>query len=226
MVSYFLLVVIFFVFFFVFSFWGKLAQRSNMKKIVITTDEAEFFRKLANPTLKIADWHILNDDMVQLEFENVEEFVPTNMQTNVILASFTTAHARLRLYDVLQHLGQSVLYFDTDSVIYKTDENQDTIKTGDYLGELTDELQGHHIVEFVSAGPKNYSFKLDNGETKCTIKGFTLNHEISKELNFEKMKEEVFAWYLHGGTTNTCALYPNQIRRDLLKQKIYNKFYQ
>ena len=153
-----------------------------MKKIVITTDEAEFFRKLANPTLKIADWHILNDDMVQLEFENVEEFVPTNMQTNVILASFTTAHARLRLYDVLQHLGQSVLYFDTDSVIYKTDENQDTIKTGDYLGELTDELQGHHIVEFVSAGPKNYSFKLDNGETKCTIKGFTLNHEIGMAL--------------------------------------------
>ena len=88
MASYFLLFVFF------FSFWGKLAQRSNMKKIVITTDEAEFFRKLANPTLKIADWHISNDDMVQLEFENVEEFVPTNTQMNVILASFTTAHAR------------------------------------------------------------------------------------------------------------------------------------
>ena len=124
------------------------------------TNKVEFFRKLANLTLKIAGWHILNDDMVQLEFENVKEFVTTNMQTNVILASFTTAHARLRLYDVLQHLGQSVLYFYTDSVIYKTDENQDTIKTGDYLGELTDELQGHHIVEFVSAGPKKLFFQI------------------------------------------------------------------
>ena len=195
-----------------------------MKKIVITTDEAEFFHKLANPTLKLANWHLLKDDMVQLVFENVEEFVPTNMQTNVILASFKTAHARLRLYDVLQHLGQSVLSLIQIRSYIKQMKTRTPLKLhGDYLGELTDELQGHHNVEFLSTGPKNYSFQLNNGETKCTIKGFTLNHQISTELNFEKMKEQVFAWYLHGGTPNTCALYPNQIRRDLLKQKIYNK---
>jgi hypothetical protein len=49
---------------------------------------------------------------------------------------------------------------------------------GEYLGDLTDEIDpkdGNYIVEFVSAGPKNYAYKTDKGVTKCTIKGFTLN---------------------------------------------------
>ena len=46
--------------------------------------------------------------LVQLEYEYQEEFTPENMQTNIILATFTTAHARLRLFNVLHRLGESV----------------------------------------------------------------------------------------------------------------------
>ncbi|XP_028403949.1 uncharacterized protein LOC114526538 [Dendronephthya gigantea] len=35
---------------------------------------------------------------------------------NVVVASFVTAYARLELYNVLEKLGQNVLYYDTDSV--------------------------------------------------------------------------------------------------------------
>ena len=65
-----------------YSFWGKFAQRSNLRKHVIITDEAEFFRKLSNPTKKIVYWYILNEDMVQLQYEYQEEFTPENMQTS------------------------------------------------------------------------------------------------------------------------------------------------
>ena len=170
-----------------FSFWGKLVQRSYTRRTVTRTDEGEFFRKLTKPTQHILDWHILNEDMVQIKFKYADDFVPGDPQTNIFLATFTTAHARLWLYDVLQKLGESVVYFDTDSIIYKSDTGVDLVQTGDYLGDLTDELGGHHIVEFVSGGPKNYAYKLENGECHCKIKGFTLNHTNSQVLNFEKM---------------------------------------
>lgn len=35
-----------------------------------------------------------------------------DITTSIFLASFTTAHARLRLYSVLDQLGENVLYFN------------------------------------------------------------------------------------------------------------------
>ena len=65
------------------------------------------------------------------------------------------------------------------------------MKTGDYLGHLTDELEfgsGSFIQEFVSGGPKNYAVSVfcpSTGKhtTKCKVKGITLNYENSKVVN-------------------------------------------
>ena len=37
--------------------------------------------------------------------------------SNVIVAAFVTAQARLKLYGILEKLNEPVLYFDTDSII-------------------------------------------------------------------------------------------------------------
>jgi len=67
------------------------------------------------------------------------------------------------------------------------------VKTGDYLGDLTDELEEYgsysFVEEFVSGGPKNYAFSVfcpSTGKraTKCKVKGITLNYENSKGVNF------------------------------------------
>ena len=68
------------------------------------------------------------------------------------------------MYSYLERLNQQVLYYDTDSVIYKWCDGQTKIETGDYLGDMTDELDGDHIVEFVSGGPKNYAYKTEKEE--------------------------------------------------------------
>ena len=107
-----------------------------MKKRAIISDEAEFFRKVTNPTQRIVDWHILNEEMVQIEYEYRDEFTPENMQSNIILATFTTTHARLRLFDVLHKLGESVLYFDTDSIIYKSFTGKDLVTTNGFFWEI------------------------------------------------------------------------------------------
>ena len=46
---------------------------------------------------------------------------------NVFIAAFTTSLARLKLYDALDFLGDRVLYYDTDLVIYKTKRGQDKL---------------------------------------------------------------------------------------------------
>ena len=83
--------------------------------------------------------------------------VPSN-KTNVFIAAFTTAWVRLCLYEALDVLQEQVLYYDMDSVIYRWKAGQPSIPIGDFLGEMTDELEGDVISEFVSGGAKNYGY--------------------------------------------------------------------
>lgn len=69
--------------------------------------------------------------------------------TNIFLAAFTTAWARLKLYGEMDKLGRNVLYHDTDSIVYTSDGMNDP-PLGNFLGEFTDELDGDTIVTFVS----------------------------------------------------------------------------
>ena len=65
-----------------------------------------------------------------------------SLKTNLFIAIFTTAHTRLKLYSALETLQQRVLYYDTDSVIYKWRPGQVEIPLGVFLGEFTDEVEG------------------------------------------------------------------------------------
>ena len=88
---------------------------------------------------------------------------------------------------MLENLDRKVLYFDTDSVLYIIKEAEEETPVGDFLGDLTDELDVKHIVEFDSAGPKNYAYLLNDGNTQCKVKGFSLNHQNAKIINFRTM---------------------------------------
>lgn len=114
-------------------------------------------------------------------------------QTNVFIAAFTTCWARLKLYSLLETLGERVLYFDTDSVIFVSRPGDEDPKTGSFLGELTNELKtpGDYITEFVSGGPKNYAYKTKLGEQVCKVKGFSFNYTNSKVINFSSILQLV-----------------------------------
>ena len=123
---------------------------------------------------------------------NLKDNQPDNGRVNIFIAAFTTCHARLKLYSYLEELQQRVLYFDTDSVIYTVKPGQPDIPLGDYLGEMTDELDhGDFIVEFTSAGPKNYGYKTHQGKVCCKVRGFTLNVRGSQQLNYDVMRQNL-----------------------------------
>jgi hypothetical protein len=93
-----------------------------------------------------------------------------------------------------------VLYYDTDSVIFVSRENDWEPPIGDFLGDLTDEMADYgpesHITELVSAGPKYYAYKFWCGndgkfDTVCKVKGVTLHYENSGRVNFETIKSIV-----------------------------------
>ena len=204
------------------SFWGKFGQRSNMGQSQLTTNTADYFKMVADPSKRLKDWHIIHDDMIQLEFEQQDGFVTETSGTNIFIATFTTAHARMRLYSVLDRLKERVCYYDTDSVIYISKPGYYDPPLGDYLGDLTDELDGDFIVEFVSAGPKNYSYKTNSGKYACKVKGFSLNFQNSLIVNFNSMKEEVQR-YVRSEPSQNLVTQNNKICRDKYKHVLFNR---
>lgn len=64
------------------------------------------------------DLNFVNDDVVEVRTVRRDEFEKVSSKANVVIAAFTTAQARMKLYDVLDRLGERVLYYDTDSILY------------------------------------------------------------------------------------------------------------
>ena len=197
-----------------FLILGKFAQRPNMTKVKIISDPAEYFDLLSSDQIKVTDANFINDELIEVHFENVDEFVEADGKTNVVIAAFTTAHARLKLYSVLEQLDRRVLYFDTDSVIYVSKDGEWEPPTGSYLGELTDELEGGHITTFVSGGPKNYAYETNTSKTVCKVRGITLNYKTVQKVNFNVMCDMICLRALSDSTDTLTVHIPFKIARN------------
>lgn len=172
------------------SFWGKFGQRPNQTQVTTCSNPSQFFQLVMDDRKTIHRIEIINQEMVEVFHTYQEDTIPVQSNTNIFITAFTTAYARLKLYDALGSLQERVLYMDTDSVIYTIKPGERDIPVGNYLGEYTSELDaGDHIVEFVAAGSKNYAYVTKNGKHSCKIRGFTLNVRGQNILNFGFMRE-------------------------------------
>ena len=146
------------------------------------------------------------------------------------IALFTTANARLRLYEKLDELGEAVIYCDTDSIVYFDDE-KNTVKTGDMLGEWTDELKKDEYIKiWASTGPKSYYYETNLDKNVTKIKRFTLNYQNLEKLNGNTMmkiiKNEVSQIFCNSSKEvkkESVDLEYNQITRDTKTKNLVNK---
>ncbi|CAH1986109.1 unnamed protein product [Acanthoscelides obtectus] len=154
------------------SFWGKFAQKENQNKTSIVRDCGEFFDMLTNPSIHVNTVLPVNEETLLITWEFREEAYDVSSTVNVVLASYVTALARLKLYSFLEKVEERAVYVDTDSCIYISRKGLDDISTGDFIGDMTDELNGGFISEFVSGGPKNYAYKYTtlSGEEQIVCK--------------------------------------------------------
>ncbi|XP_074645914.1 uncharacterized protein LOC141902174 [Tubulanus polymorphus] len=179
------------------SMWGKLGQNEKKTTAKYISDPGEMYSMLLDDSLEIQDLLVCNEEVLRVHYRKRDEFVESSGKTSVALAAFATAHARLILYSYMEKLGDRTLYTDTDSIIYTVKPAQWDPPTGNFLGDMTDELadkygDGAYISEFVSAGPKNYAFRVfsprDNKfSSECKVKGINLNFRNKQIVNFKSM---------------------------------------
>ena len=114
--------------------------------------------------------------------------------TNVSGAAFTTCWARIKLWKELFKLGERVLYYDTDSIIYVKKDDQTSLELGPYLGDLANELQGdRYIAESVSTGPKSYVYVDNTSAMPMKFKGTSKSFFTVSRMNLKRFSLSCFA---------------------------------
>ena len=190
----------------------------------MVTEPKEFFDFLLSDRFEVSDARLVNDETVEVHYKENDEFAEQDDKVNIVIAAFTTAYARLKLYDLLDLLQERVLYYDTDSVIYLHEPGKPDPPLGNYLGDLTDELDaGDYITTFVSGGPKNYAYITNNGKSQTKIRGITLDYAANKKLNPNVMRGLV---HLHVNCHTEAKVVvdiPFKITRDKKEKNIVTK---
>jgi hypothetical protein len=167
-----------------------------MHQIKYISEPAEYSDMLTSDQILVMGINFVSEEMVEMRNQYKEEFVEESERTNVVIAAYTRAQARLKLYSYLEQLGPHVLYADTDSVVHTSRPGEWKPELGDYLRDLTDEVPDNRIIEFVTGGPKNYAYKIarpdkDGNTTICKVRGIALNYKNSLTINFDTIKDMV-----------------------------------
>ena len=192
------------------SLWGKFAQRNpdmfDRTSIIHDTEAGINEFNTLRSEHRITDCYVVNEKTCLVKSKppvlNEDESLGT---VNISIGIFTTAHARLKLYnEFLEPIGARLLYCDTDSCIFYYNINEDPntlIKLGNYLGDPTSEVGSKNeydskefITEFVSGGPKHYAYKTSKDKTVLKVKGLNMRqNNVCEHLTFDSMKQIVLS---------------------------------
>ena len=184
---------------------GKFAQRNDLSKHEYITSVRRYIELMSSSAVTVQDLKPVNTNVPMLlaQYKPSEGYAEPAPNTNVVLAAFVTAQARLRLYWYMDQVDERLLYCDTDSALYWHVPGQKALPLSDYLGGMTDECPGDSIECSLFGGAKNYALKMASGKTMCKIRGFSLNYRTSQRINFDSMKEIMLAPDRFERTVNT-----------------------
>ncbi|XP_022779371.1 uncharacterized protein LOC111320904 [Stylophora pistillata] len=205
------------------SFWGKFGRNCNKSKVHQISHPAALFNLLDDPLQQIQEVRILSLELVEVVAKRDDQDPEKGRATNVFIAAFTTCQARLKLYESLEILQDRVLYYETDSVVYKWKLGESEIALGDYLGDMTNELEeGDFITEFILTGAKNCGYVTAKGKSCVKVKGFPLNARWMAQLNCKVMKQNILDEIQHplDEARKTEIINPVHFVRDPVKKKI------
>ena len=142
------------------SLWGKFAQKNNLSHHLVfhKDDWASFHELVNNDAYDVHTPIFTTTEMVRVSYNDKRDFVTENENSNIVVAMYTTAMARLRLLKflnmVIESPGCTPLYADTDSVMVKFPKGKCPIPEGDFLGDMCREYGNYVILKFRAAGPK------------------------------------------------------------------------
>ena len=167
----------------------------------------DLLRRLFDSRYKTKEWEIINPKCVELKYSETDDSDIEATCISAITAAFTTANARMNLYDMLSWLHPSqICYCDTDNVMFIYNKNkplhkapsndatdlQKSVKFGKGLSEWESECQpGEFITELVVGRANSYSYKTNTGNTVIKQKGITMDAANYKLITFQTMRDLV-----------------------------------
>uniref|UniRef100_A0A914LRF1 DNA-directed DNA polymerase n=1 Tax=Meloidogyne incognita TaxID=6306 RepID=A0A914LRF1_MELIC len=215
------------------NLWGRFSLRNQgFTQTHITDDLAELGEYIHNNSIEVAAIEELNTETLMIRYSKKKEWIEEHDSSNVVISLWTTSAARLHLLKLMQKVvrtpGCSLLYTDTDSLIFAHPENNNPLELGPHLGDLTDEYPQHHILEYCSGGAKQYGLKLkrkngnDDYEYVLKVRGMTLNYDVmnNQNLRYETFKDTVINFVKNGDRDPICVIYPNFLRPSVVNSSV------
>jgi hypothetical protein len=162
---------------------------------------------------------MVNDDTLLINYNYKDDDVCNNSKTSLAVAVFVTSWARLELIRVIDQIEADglegrILYMDTDSVIFRYKDGTAKPDTGDYLGNLADEIAKDYGVnakctKFCSLGPKVYAMEIwpenvNEPITTIKVKGVTLTASALDLITFQSMIDLAQDYVNNNGDTSKC----------------------
>jgi len=179
------------------SLWGKFGEKQDRPQtqyFLNAKEKQKFSQQLKKGKYRLLDqrpygtfgWQVLCKEPGKRDYPD----------KNVAIASFVTAHARIRLLKGLNTVGKRVVYHDTDSVIYIRQPGLPDIEEGKFLGDWESETGNQLIQSFIGLAPKTYaySYSTEGGEKKTVVKvkGFPMDGETEQKLTIDHFRHVLY----------------------------------
>lgn len=182
--------------------YGKTGENPNRNTKTEIVYDADDFPDIIFDYTKNINRIDINDGVMEIQTKQRGGFYFPKKTTNPYIAGLITAYGRVQLYstmDKLRDLGCEILYCDTDSIVFNDKskdisafkaEHFDDYELGKWKLEVEKFTGTTEIAEFVSLGPKTYSFRMKaQNKESLKSKGFSLNMSTAKIINFDTYKE-------------------------------------
>jgi hypothetical protein len=101
------------------SFWGRFGMQTNKMQVKYITKLSDWYALIEDDRFVIQDISMEIPDVLIVYYIQNEKYNDGGNainQINVVIASFVTCQARLKLLGVMQQLGDRVIYHDTGNL--------------------------------------------------------------------------------------------------------------
>ena len=104
------------------SMWEKWAPNHKTQTTIVYS-EKQFYGLLTSLGTEVKNFIFPNDDVVWVTWKYTQDNIVAGKNVNVAFTDYVTTQARLKLYEYLGQLRESVMYCDTDSANFVQKHN-------------------------------------------------------------------------------------------------------
>ena len=112
-----------------------------MTKVELISDPRVYFEYLSSDSITVLDANLISDDVVEIHYEPDKNFVEPNTKINVVIAALRRLMRDWNCTTCwICYKSVCYIMMITDSVIFLSKPSESEPPTGNYLGDLTNEL--------------------------------------------------------------------------------------